>query len=78
MAGQTRLDDVVTFMVSSYQPMHVLAQGMRVDAKEVADALAVVNKDSPEYVALMELAKLNPYTPKQKKVQNDSTDSVEQ
>lgn len=79
MAGQTTLNDVLTFMTSSYQPMRVLAQGMRVDPKEVADALATVDKDSAEYVALVELAKMNPYVEqKTVKVKNDSADSVKQ
>jgi hypothetical protein len=54
------LNDAVEFLVNHYGSLDAAAQGLPVDAKEVAKALAKSNPDSAEFVALTYLAKYNP------------------
>lgn len=56
-----KVSEAVEILVSTYQSLDSMAQGMQVDAKEVADALAKATEDTAEFVALNVLAKFNPY-----------------
>jgi hypothetical protein len=57
-----QLDAAVETLISTFQSLDLVAQGLPVDAKEVADALAACKvQDTSEYVALTALAKYNPY-----------------
>ena len=73
-----KLSEAIELLTSTYQSLDSVASGLSVDAKEVADALNKVDKDSAEYVALQALAKFNPYekTTKEKVVKDDDTDQV--
>jgi hypothetical protein len=62
------LQDAIKELTSTYQSLDLVAQGLPVDGKEVADALALATPDTAEYVALTALAKYNAYTPPAKKV----------
>lgn len=57
------LDDAIEALTNHYGSLDVMAQRLIVDAKEVADALAKVDPDTSEFVALTYLAKYNPYVP---------------
>jgi hypothetical protein len=57
------LDQVVEGLVSAIGDLDLIARFSVVDANEVADALADVEADSAEGVALRLLAKYNPVTP---------------
>lgn len=62
------LKKAIEELVSTYQSLDSVAQGLPVNAKEVAEALAKAEPDTAEFVALSALAKFNPYTPPAKKV----------
>ena len=66
MSLQQAIDD----LTSTYQSLDVVAKGSVVDAKEVADALALAKPDTAEFVALTVLSKYNPYTPQKKTIKN--------
>jgi hypothetical protein len=66
------LNDAVEFLVNHYGSLDAAAQGLPVDAKEVAKALAKSNPDSAEFVALTYLAKYN-----QTAIQNTSNTTEE-
>jgi hypothetical protein len=70
-----KLLEAIEILTTTYQSLDVVASGLPVDAKEVADALAKADADSAEYVALQALAKFNPYekTTKEKVIHNDDT-----
>ena len=57
------LKQAINELVSTYQSLDSVAQGLQVDAKEVAEALAKAEPDTAKFVALNVLAKFNPYTP---------------
>lgn len=61
------LEQAIEVLTTTYQSLDSVGQGLVVDAKEVADALALATPDTAEFVALTVLAKYNPYTPPQKK-----------
>lgn len=61
------LQQAIDELVSTYQSLDLVAQGLPVDGKEVADALALATPDTAEYVALTALAKYNAYTAPVKK-----------
>ena len=73
-----KLLEAIEILTSTYQSLDLVAAGLPVDAKEVADALAKANPDSVEYVALQALAKFNPYekTTKEKVIKDDNTDQI--
>ena len=54
------LNDAVEFLVNYYGSLDAAAQGLPVDALEVAQALADCDPDTAEFVALSYLAKYNP------------------
>jgi hypothetical protein len=56
------LDEVVELLASTYGDPALIARGLPVDAKEVADALGKATPDTTEFVVLSLLAQLNPYT----------------
>jgi hypothetical protein len=58
------LDEAIEVLASTYADPVLIARGLPVDAKEVADALASAEPDTTEFVALTLLAQWNPYTPK--------------
>jgi len=59
-----QLETAVETLASTFQSLDLVARALPVDAKEVADALAVCeDRDTAEYVALVALSKYNPYTP---------------
>ena len=58
----TTLAQAIEALTTTYSSLDSVAQGLQVDAKEVADALASADLDSAEGVALQVLAKYNPYT----------------
>ena len=60
-------------LTTTYQSLDVVARGLVVDAKEVADALASATPDTAEFVALSVLSKYNPYTPQKKTTKNADT-----
>jgi hypothetical protein len=70
-----KLSEAIELLTSTYQSLDSMALGLDVDAKEVNEALSKADKDSAEYVALLALAKFNPYeiTKKEKVIQNDDT-----
>ena len=55
------LKEAIKTLTSTYQSLDVVAQGLEVNAKEVADAFASATPDTADYVALKVLAKYNPY-----------------
>ena len=75
LAANQNYIEAIEILTSTYQSIDAVALSLPVDAKEVADALAKVNPDSVEYVALQALAKVNPYenTKKEKVIHNDDT-----
>jgi hypothetical protein len=54
------LNDAVEFLVNHYGSLDAAAQGLPVNALEVAEALADCDPDTAEFVALSHLAKYNP------------------
>jgi hypothetical protein len=63
------LQDAIDVLVSTYDSLDVVARGLEVDAKEVADALAKATPDTAEFVVLGYLAKYNPYVAPTKKAE---------
>lgn len=61
------LQQAIEELTSTYQSLDLVAQGLPVDGKEVANALALATPDTAEYVALTFLAKYNAYTESVKK-----------
>ncbi len=57
------LKEAIEAIVSTYGDPLRVARDCPVDAKEVADALAVAEPDTAEAYALKLLAQVNPYTP---------------
>jgi hypothetical protein len=55
------IKEALQTLTSTYQSLDLVAQGLKVNAKEVADALASATPDTADYVALKVLAKYNPY-----------------
>lgn len=55
-----KVTDAVEVLVTTYQSLDSVAQGLEVKASEVAAALAKAKPDTAEYVALTVLAKFNP------------------
>lgn len=55
-----QLDTAVEVLTSTFQSLNLVAQGLVVDAKEVADALTKATPDTAEFVALTALAFYNP------------------
>jgi hypothetical protein len=68
----TTLAEAIETLVTTYSSLDSVAQGLVVDGKEVADALALATPDTAEYVALTVLAKYNPYTKITKTKQDDT------
>jgi len=56
------LKTAITTLTTTYQSLDLVAQGLEVNAKEVAEALDKATPDTAEFVALTYLAKYNPYT----------------
>lgn len=56
------LDEAIETITSTYADPMLMARGLPVDAKEVADALAKASPGTAEFVALTLLAQFNPYT----------------
>lgn len=65
------LQDAIDELTSTYHSLDLVAQGLPVDAKEVANALALATPDTAEYVALVALAKYNAYTAPVKKAKTE-------
>lgn len=57
------LAEAIDTLASTYADPVLIARGLPVDAKEVADALAEAQPDTVEFVVLTLLAQLNPYEP---------------
>jgi hypothetical protein len=57
------LAEAIDTLASTYADPMLIARGLPVDAKEVADALAEAQPDTVEFVVLTLLAQLNPYEP---------------
>ena len=55
------LKTAITTLTTTYQSLDLVAQGLEVNAKEVAEALAKATPDTADFVALTMLAKYNPY-----------------
>ena len=72
----TKLTAAIEALVTTYSSLDLVAQGLDVDAKEVADALASATPDTAEFVALTVLAKYNPYTKPTKTKQDDTAETV--
>jgi hypothetical protein len=53
------LDEAIETLATTYADPVLIARGLPVDAKEVADALAKATPDTPEFVALTLLSKFN-------------------
>lgn len=68
----TTLAQAIETLVTTYSSLDSVAQGLVVDGKEVADALALATPDTAEFVALTVLAKYNPYTKPTKTKQDDT------
>ena len=56
------LTEAIETLATTYSDPVLIARGLPVDAKEVADALAKATPDTTEFVALTLLAQFNPYT----------------
>ena len=56
------LDEAIATLTSTYADPVLIARGLPVDAKEVADALGKATPDTTEFVVLKLLAQFNPYT----------------
>jgi hypothetical protein len=69
-----QLDDAVGTLISTYQSLNLVAQGLVVDAKEVADALAAATPDTAEFIALTVLSVYNPYTAPAKTTKVEKTE----
>jgi hypothetical protein len=74
-----KLSDAVEVLTTTYQSLDSVAKGLPVNAKEVADALALAKPDTAEMVALTVLQKYNPCVAtdktKQNKEENVNTNS---
>lgn len=70
------LDNAIEIMTTTYLSLDAVAQGLEVNPKEVADALASATPDTAEFVALTVLAKYNPFTIQKKTTKN--ADTIEQ
>jgi hypothetical protein len=55
------LDEAIETLATTYADPVLIARGLPVDAKEVADALALATPDTTEFVVLTLLAQTNPY-----------------
>jgi hypothetical protein len=55
------LKNAITALTTTYNSLDLVAQGLKVDAKEVAELLYKTTHDTAEFVALTCLAKYNPY-----------------
>lgn len=62
MVKFVNLDDAIEVLASTYNDPVLVARGLPVDAKEVADALSKATPDTTEFIVLSILAQLNPYT----------------
>jgi hypothetical protein len=51
------LETALAALTSTYQDLHLIARGLKVDAEEVAEELAKATPDTAEFVALEVLAK---------------------
>lgn len=67
------LDDAIEILTTTYLSLDAVAQGLEVNPKEVADALALATPDTAEFVALTVLAKYNPFTIQKKTTKNANT-----
>ncbi len=67
------LDDAIEIMTTTYLSLDAVAQGLEVNAKEVADALALATPDTAEFVVLKVLEKYNPFTIQKKITKNANT-----
>jgi len=68
------LNEAIEMLVSTYADPVLIARGLPVDAKEVADALATAQPDTAEFVALTLLAQMNPYEPPKTKPKTTTTE----
>lgn len=66
MEQHLMLADAIKALVTTNQDLELTARGLVVDAQEVFEALTSAEVDTAEMVALLLLAKYNPYTPKPK------------
>jgi hypothetical protein len=71
------LDDAVETLATTYADPVLIARGLPVDAKEVADALANATPDTTEFVVLTLLAQVNPYIAPVVAIQEVSQDTTE-
>jgi hypothetical protein len=55
------LDEAIETLATTYADPVLIARGLPVDAKEVADALAKATPDTTEFVALTLLSQFNPF-----------------
>lgn len=67
------LDDAIEILTTTYLSLDAVAQGLYVNPKEVADALALATPDTAEFVALQVLAKYYPFTKQSKNTTNANT-----
>lgn len=67
--------EAIEALTSTYASLDAVAQGLSVDAGEVAEALKSANPDSAEFVALTVLAKYNPVKTVKKTAKNADTDN---
>ena len=54
------LDEAIETLATTYADPVLIARGLPVDAKEVADALAKATPDTTEFVVLTLLSQFNP------------------
>jgi len=54
------LQAAIFALTETYQSLHLVARGLRVDAAEVAEELAKATPDTAEHIALTVLAEVNP------------------
>lgn len=55
-----KVADAVAMLATTYQSLDLVAQGLKVQASEVAMAFAKAKPDTTEFVCLTILAKYNP------------------
>lgn len=66
--------EAIEVLTSTYASLDAVAQGLVVDANEIAKALESADPDSAEFVALTVLAKYNPVKTVKKTTKDANTD----
>ena len=63
------LENALAVLTSTYQDLHLVARGLKVDAEEVAEELSKATPDTAEFVALEVLSKYHTWPTQYKIIQ---------